>query len=126
MARQSLNIAILKITNPPDNVEFHQTCQVIAHNVTNFEHSEISHIHKNSSITNNWTANQYGNMLAGFYYGYLFGMIPSSLFSQYLGFYSTLTFSGFMNGILSILYPLAIGHSYNMGIWSTKKLNKFF
>ena len=107
MARQSLNIAILKITNPPDNVEFHRTCPGV-------KHSEISQ-HNISDTQNNWTARQYGDMLAGFYYGYLLGMIPSSLCSQYIGFYPTMTFSGFMNGILSILYPLAIGHSYKMG-----------
>jgi len=114
MVRQSLVIAILKITDPPDNVEFHQTCPAgIVQNATSFDHSGTSG--NLSESGNNWTASQYANMFAAFYYGYLFGMFPSSVLSQYIGFFPTLTFSGFMNGILTIIYPLAIGYSYNMG-----------
>ena len=65
----------------------------------------------------NWTSKQYGRMLGAFYYGYCAAMIPGAIFSQRFGFYRTITFVAFVNGISTILYPMAVHFSYKLGMF---------
>lgn len=116
MVRISLSFAIIEITNAPSLTHFNQTCDTTMQNVTSPLYDGSATISSNSEKLN-WSATEYGNMLAAFYYGYSIGMLPTALLTQKVGFYPVLGLAGVLNGILTMLYPFAVQKSYNMGLF---------